>query len=315
MNQTKKMTQGAMMLAIVGALILIDRMSSYWFSELIVLIMPVVIIMYSGINDIKDGLLLSVGLIIISFLLGNLQFTYLIYVPVGIITGIAYSMGMKHNLDKRTLMFIAIATYVIGEILATFIIYPLIGFPIKTMIEEYRISLNSAGNLFGTNYEELFGLLGLDFASIIVLIFILSTIIIGAMEGLMIHLISVYLLKRFKIKDLGNINIWDIKPNPTLAYISFLSLFSTLFIRGFENETLYYVGMTISILGAIVLLYYGYLFLILYGTIVLHRNVGAFFVILAFVMPLLLTILMILGFLYGSGPLRRYLESRVENSL
>ena len=35
MNETKKLTQGAMLLAIIGALILIDRMSTFLFTELL----------------------------------------------------------------------------------------------------------------------------------------------------------------------------------------------------------------------------------------------------------------------------------------
>ena len=111
MNQTKKLTQGAMMLAIVGAMILIDRMSAYWFTEIVVLIVPIVVIMYGAMHTLKDGAMLSVGLLIISFLLGNFQFTYLIYVPVGIITGLFYVQGIHKNMDKRRLMLAAIITY------------------------------------------------------------------------------------------------------------------------------------------------------------------------------------------------------------
>ena len=98
MNQTKKLTQGAMMLAIVGALILIDRMTAFWFTELIVLIMPIVVIMYATMHTFKDGVMLCVGLLIISFLLGNFNMTYLIYVPIGIVTGLSYAWGVRRGM-------------------------------------------------------------------------------------------------------------------------------------------------------------------------------------------------------------------------
>ena len=60
-----------------------------------------------------------------------------------------------------------------------------------------------------------------------------------------------------------------------------------------------------------VLAYYGYLFVVLYGIIVLKRNIGSFFVLLSFVIPVLLALLVILGFLYGAGPLRTYLEKKM----
>ncbi|MBQ2137785.1 MAG: DUF2232 domain-containing protein [Erysipelotrichaceae bacterium] len=187
MNQTKKMTQGAMMLAITGALILIDRMTAYWFTEFVVLIMPIVLIMYATMHTLKDGVLLSVGLLIISFLLGNFQLTYLIYVPVGIVTGLVYAWGIKRGLDKRRLVLSAIVTYVIGELIATFIVYPLMGFPIKQMLAEYEAAFTSTSNFMGMDYASLFKAAGLDLSKLLVVIYIVSTIIMGAMEGVLIH--------------------------------------------------------------------------------------------------------------------------------
>lgn len=310
MNKTKKLTQGAMMLAIIGALIAIDRMSAYWFSELLVLMMPAVIIMYSSMYSMSDGFILSVGLLIISFLLGYFNLIYLVYVPIGIVTGLAYSYGVKKNLDKTSLMFIAMIVYVLGEIIATFIVSPLLGMPISTMMEEIKLSLSETGKIVGINYLDILTSMGFDISKLIIVIFIITVILMGIMEGFLIHLLSVFLLKRFKIKDLGTINLYDIKPNPILAYISFLSIFSVFFIRNIDNDILYYVLVTIAVLGAIVLLYYGYIFVLLFGVIVLKRNVGGLLMIIAFLVPGLLFGLIIIGFLYGTGPLRRYLEAK-----
>ena len=316
MNKTKKLTQGAMLLAIIGALIAIDRMSAYWFSELLVLMMPAVIIIYSSMYSLSDGFILSVGLLIISFLLGNFNLVYMVYVPIGIIVGLAYSYGVQRNLDKTSLMFIAMAVYVIGEIVAVFLISPLLGIPVSTMMEEIRLSVVETSNVYtkllGINFLDILSSMGFDLSKTIIIMFIVSVILMGIMEGFLIHLISVFLLKRFKIKDLGSINIYDIKPNPVVAYVSFLSLFSLFFIRYIKNDVLYYIVVTISILGAIVLLYYGYLFVILYGVIVLKRNVGGLLMLMAFLVPGLFLVLVVVGFLYGAGPLRRYIESKAK---
>lgn len=312
MNQTKKLTQGAMMLAIVGALILIDRMSAYWFSELIVLIMPVIIIMYTAMHSFNDGLVLSVGMAIISFLLGNFRFIYLIYVPVGILTAIAYSYGLSKKFDKRTLLFIAILVYVVGEVIATFIIYPLLGFPINQMIEEFRVALGQSGSLIGFDYASFFSLAGLDFTKIILIIYIITTIFMGAMEGVLIHILTIFILRRFKILDLGNTNIFDLKPNKILSYICMLALFSIFLLSKIENEIVYYIVVTIAIIASMILMYYGYLFVILFGVMVLKRNVGSFFVLLAVFFPPLFVVLVFLGFLYGAGPLRKYLEGKAQ---
>ncbi|MBO7677922.1 MAG: DUF2232 domain-containing protein [Erysipelotrichaceae bacterium] len=312
MNQTKKITQGAMMLAIMGALIIIDRMTGYFFDYFIVLIVPMIIILYSSMNTLKDGMILSVGIMIIAFLLGNFQFTYLIYVPVGIFTGIAYAYGVSKNLDKRSLMIIAVVTYVIGEVVATFVVYPLLGFPVAEMLEQYRIALNEASGIAGINYSEIFSMAGFDFVKMIGIVYVISIILTGAMEGFLIHILSVAFLKRFKIKDLGRTNIWEVKENPPLAYISLLASSLIYVTRYTDNEVLYYVCTIASIFGTIVLFYYGYIFLILFGSMVLRRNIGAFAILIAFFIPSLIIVIIILGFLYASGPLRKYLERKVE---
>jgi len=312
MNKTKKLTQGAMMLAITGALILIDRMIAYMFTELVVLIAPVVIIIYGTIHSLKDAAILSVGMLIISFLLGNFQLIYLIYIPVGIITALIYIYGIRKNRDKRTLMLSAICTYIIGEIVASFLVYPLLGFPIATMISEYKIAMNEV-SVLGMDYSSIFSSIGLDFDNIIVILYVISTILIGAMEGVLIHLLSVFLLKRFKIKDLGTTSLWDLKPNPVIAYISFLCLFLIFISRYINNETFYYISIVLAIFSAMILFYYGYLFVLLYGVIVLKRNVGPFYILLCLLFQPLLLAMLILGFLYATGPLRRYLESKMDN--
>ncbi len=313
MNKTKKLTQGAMMLAIVGAMILIDRMIAYMFTELIVLLMPVVIIMYSTMHSLKDGILLSVGMAIISFILGSLQFTYLIYVPVSIVTALIYSYGIQRNFDKRTLLFMGVATYVVGELIATFTVYPLLGIPLAQQLEEYKVAFNEMSSFSGMNYGEILAAAGLDLSNLLFIVYIISTIIMGVMEGLLIHILSIFLLKRFKIRDLGQSSLWDIKPNPTLAYLAMFGMFSLYFLKFVEqNGVLYNGAIILSILSAVVLMYYGYLFVMLFGMIVLHRNIGTFFILLSFFVPVLLMTLIIFGFLYGSGPLRNYLELKLR---
>lgn len=313
MNKTKKLTQGAMLLAILGALILIDRMTAYWFTEFVVLIAPIIIIIYIAMQSFKDGILLSVGVIIISFLLGNFQTTYLIYIPVGVITGLLYGFGVKKGLDKTTLLFIACVTYVVGEVISSYVIYPILGFPVAQMIEEFKLAFEQSGSITGFDYSSILASAGLQMDKLLVIIYLISTILMGAMEGILIHILSIFLLKRFKIVDLGRVNLWELKPNKVLAYISFLSLFTFFFKDKITNETLYYALITISILGFVVLLYYGYIFLTLYGAIVLRKNIGVVFVLISFIFPALLVTLVVLGFLYASGPLRGYLEGKVNS--
>ena len=91
MNKTKKLTTGAMLLAIVGALMLLDRQFSYLFDVYIVMMIPVVIIIYAAMYELKDGGILCVCLGILTFIIGSSSLNYVFYVPLGIIVGLGYS--------------------------------------------------------------------------------------------------------------------------------------------------------------------------------------------------------------------------------
>lgn len=309
MNKTKKLTQGAMMIAIVGALILMDRLLSNWFDTIIVLIAPVVIIMYSTMYSVKDGIFVSLGVLFVTFLFGSSDFIYLIFIPVGIVTATAYSYAISKNIDRRRALLVCMITYIIGEIVATFIIYPILGIPLIQQINEMKELMTQM------NYTQIFEMVGFSVDKLIAIAIVVSTILTGAMEGLLIHLLSVFLLLRFKIKNLGTINIWELKPNKVLSYISFVSMFSLFLDKRISNETLYYAIIIVTMIGAIVLIYYGYIFLILYGRIVLKKNIAPIVVLLCFFFLPTILIMVLLGFLYGSGPLRTYLEEKVENQV
>ena len=312
MNKTKKLTQGAMLLAILGALILIDRMIAYSFTEFVVLAVPVIIIMYSAMQSFKDGLVLSVGVLIIAFLLGNFQMLYVIYTPVGVLTGLVYAYAMNKGLDQTTLLFLACATYIVGEVIAAYVIYPLYGFPVAQLIEEYKTSLNGISSMGGMNYNDVFSSVGLDFNKLIVILFFIGTILTGAMEGFLIHLLAIFLLKRFKIKDIGKLSLWDIKPNKVVAYIAFLSTFSFFLKSYIPNENIFYALFALGIVGCVVLLYYGYLFICLYCAMVLRKNYAPFVILIGLFVPVIFILLIIAGFLYAAGPLRDFLEKKVK---
>lgn len=301
------------MLAILGALILIDRMTAYLFSTFIVLIAPLIIIIYSLMQSFKDGLILSVGVLIISFLLGDFELTYLIFIPVGIVVGLSYAYGAIKGVNRSTLALIAVITFVVGEVIASYVVYPILGFPVSQMIEEFKVSLDETSKLSGVDYLSLFNQSGINFDNMIVIIFLIATVLTGALEGLLVHILALFLLKRFKIKDLGRVNMLEIKPNKVVAYVSFLSMFVFFFRNKITNDTVLSVLLTISIIGIIILIYYGYMFVTLYGAIVLRRNLGGVCVILCLFFPVCLIAVVIMGFLYGAGPLRQYLENKVNS--
>lgn len=312
MNKTKKLTTGAMLLAIVGALMLINRQLSYMFEELIVMMAPVTIVIYSTMYDLKDGAILSISLLILGFLLGS-TYSYM-YLPISVIVGMGYSFGIKKNFDKKKLLIIAIFLFLLGEVIITFVVSPLLGIDIATQVSEMKVVYTDLMAKSGLGADPL-SQYGVSLNSMILVSLVLATLLVGVMEGLIIHILSMFLLYRFKIKTLNKGSILSFNLNPIVAYICFLSSFGLYFINRIDNETVKLVIIAASMIGMIILAYYGYIFVVMYAKLKTGKKSMSFLIVLIvlFTAPLSLIVLTILGFLYGAGPLKNLLAERGRN--
>jgi len=309
MNNTKKLTQGAMLLAIVGALMVIDRQFAYFFSDLLVLAMPVMIIFYSTKYEIRDGLILSVCLIILTLILGTLT-SYAI-LPISILVGIVYSYGLKKDFSKRKLLGLSIIIFIIGEVLTSFVVLPILGIDyVGTQMAVANETISQMDSLTGGLVSAY---MGKSINNILMFALIFTVILLGVLEGWIIHMFSILLLTRFKVKEIKVTNLLDFKMNKVLAYVCFLFVFGLAFLFSIDiqNDVLFYIVAGLSTTSSLILIYVGVLFIINYGVVVLNKNLTLLLVLfIIFFTPIVLLALIILGFLYGAGPLYDYLQRK-----
>ena len=308
MNKTKKLTTGAMLLAIIGAAMIIDRQLSYAFTNFIVLLVPIVIATYSTMYKVSDGILLCVGLLVFTVLFGSLT-TY-IYMPISIIVGVAVAVAIEKGFDRRKINFVAIITYTIAEILVVYAIMPLLGVSVSSQISSYIEAFNQMVKYSGmeTTINSLIG----NLSSLMAVMLVASTVLMGILEGFLTSLLTAFVLKRFNIKDIGLNSPLDIKMPVWLAYTLMILTCLYMFVSngGIENETIKYIVLALSAVASLILVYYGYFFVILYIR-KMKMKINIFLVILAIILllPLSYIILIVVVFLYVSGPLRKIIEN------
>lgn len=294
-----------MLLALLGAIMILDRLIAFAFDEFIFILLAEIIIIYSSLYTLRDGLILAFCSSVIILLFGSL-YSY-IYLPLGILAGLTYSYGIKKDLDRNRLVLILMPIFIIGEIIMTMVVLPMFGFNVYDEIMMMSSSLKEMLNQAG-----LLGLLEDIFNNIIIIVYIISILVLGILESILVHLFSIYLLKRFKIKDIKIVHLYSIKISKLYTYVSMAMTFLLFAINYVKaNTLLLYTCITLGILGSFSLAVVGYIFFIVYGSIVLGKNISLYVFLFGFIlMPYSLIILLIAGFLYGSGPLRSYIERK-----
>ena len=296
------------MLAIFGAFALINRTLGDFFEIFVMLSPAVLIIVYATMHNFSDGIYLAIGLLIISFIICGADIMYIVYVPISVFSGVIYSLAVKKNCNKKILLLISVASYVIGELLAFFVFFPIIDPAFNQAAnEELLTMLNQFFNL-GVNVPT----------KVITLAFIIGYIFMGISEGIMIHFFSVILFVKLKIKTLSDVSIFTVKPNKIISYVSMLIIIASLVLSNFniinidDNYALYVVLTILSLISIIVLWFYGYIYIVLYIRTVLKVKVSPLILFLLIMTGSILFV--IIGFLYGAGPLESVLERKARNN-
>lgn len=289
-----------MYLAIIGALMLLDKFLPGLLDVYIPIFVAVILIVYTTKYDYLDSLLLSASAFVVTLLFGNIYLV--IYDFIAIACGLIYGACAKRAMDKRLLCFVAMITFIIGEFIFTIFLLPLFG--ISDMQEMFDI-LKETFSSFNIAVTD----------TLLRSIYSMSIFFTGMIEGLLVHLLAVIVLAKLKIKVLASLSIENMKMPPIIGYICF-GLFAIMAIT--YNMALpvniSYVIMCVGMICALLLCAQGYIFAIIYGYIVHKRNMALMVIlIIIFLMPLSLIALVILGFLYATGPLDRYLKNKRGN--
>ena len=292
-----RITECAMYLAMIGALMLLDRLFAGIVSTYIPLAISVITIIYTTKYGLKDGLILALCVFILTFILGDILL--LIYDFIALSGGIAYGYFAKKGTDKRLLFGIITLDYVIGEFIIMALLMPLFGYD---TFAEVAAMVRSLGESLNVALSD----------DLIRAVYAFSIFTTGLFEAILVHMIAIITLKRLKIKVISSIALDKLRFTSVQAYILF-ALFALMVLSNYLDldDGIAFFIYCLGLLAGSALCAQGYIFCLVYGMIVLQRNITIFLVLMCIIfMPLSLVILILFGFLYASGPLGRYLDKK-----
>ena len=304
MKNTKEITTGAMLLAIFGAFLLIDRQFSFMLIEIIVLAAPVLIIVFGNMYNFKDGIIFSIALLLISFILSPSIYSYF-YIALGAIIGNVYNFLLHKGAKSMTLLLSTIILFIAADICYTFIVSPLL--LNETFEQELVLIKDAMTSAFPPEFISSISALGLSIDDLIKSVGLASFIIVGLMEGVIVHLVAIVLLKRFKINTpLSVKQLLTLKP--AFAYALFIGSSLLLFSSRVEDSMIASIFIAIGSICMFVLAYYGYIYFLMFFRARYNKNYSLFIILgIVFLFPFSVYILLFTGFLYGAGPLKKYL--------
>lgn len=250
MIKTKQISEGAMMIALISLLLIINRQMANVLENIIAWVIALPMLVYCVRYSWRASLLVFVSCLLMSLILAAP--TTIFYLFSALSTGLIYGYGVRKGWQNRVLLLLSVGMQMITMLLTVLVLSSIFGYNIN---EEFLTLFNLIQSVEGIG----------DSQSIVWLF--LGVIYIGSslLQGILIHVLAHMLLARLRIKARPLKQIWElVYPKwvgvfvviSWLAYMgSSLGLFSTN-IRSYILMV-YVIGSMIGISsGLLVILTY-----------------------------------------------------------
>lgn len=194
-SKTRAISEGAMMLALMAILLLADRQMAGFF-ELLLYFLSVPVVIYEVRHGTKMTIALSIAATIIAFMFST--FTGMFYTVTAILIGVVYGYGILKDWNNSRLLFFTILANILITYITVVLFASVFGYDLN---EEVRLMMEMVPNVT---------MPGLDMATIVLEIVVLSYLAIAFMQSVVTHLMSNLLLQRLKLKYRKMNTIYDV---------------------------------------------------------------------------------------------------------
>lgn len=212
LHKTRAISEGAMMLAIIGIVLLLNRQSANFFEALLYFV-SIPIVVYSARYSYHMGIVVSVSACILGFLFSTL--TTQVYLLFALSAGIMYAYGLEKQWKNAYLLFSQIGMQFILTIISVVLFASLFGYSMQEEVDMMQKILPTSESV--TYY--------------IWISVALSYVIISVLQAIVVHVGSLMMLKRLRLVSRELKPLTQIRMPKGVAYFTIISI---LIISGSE---------------------------------------------------------------------------------
>lgn len=298
-SKTRAISEGAMMLAITGMLLIMNRQFAGMF-ETLMFVLSVPITIYTVKYGMKMGITLSVSASLLSFMFATP--TSIFYLISSIVIGLAYAFGVLHNWKNGLLLFISVLGNLIVTIITVIIMGAIFGYDIEEEIRLFSELVPDVGSM--------------DLQSIVTVVVFLSYLGIAIMQAMITHMISIEMMKRFKIKVIQMKNAFDLqfpKWSAVIIVVSYILYFALSYIS--VDKMIMNIVIVIYCCAMLLAIIDGALTIICYLRLKRKGKGMIFLTLFACFLPVLQNVISIIGMFDIWEQFRRKMKEGVLNEI
>ena len=224
MNQNvRKITKGAMMVALIGVFMLIDRQFQGTFSSMFVFLLPLPMVYFGAKYGLRDSLMVLAAIIFVAFIFAS-PFAVFFFVAEAII-GLVYGCGIYQNVESKRLLLRTMVLGGLTELLAVVINVAIFGVSFDQLVLELRQTFDMMQKSMGLTVNT-----NVDINVLLRNVFFVSTLMLGVLEAIVTHISSRLLLKRLRMKVPESTPLYLYFPPKWIGYVALVGMFGYLYV-------------------------------------------------------------------------------------
>jgi uncharacterized protein YybS (DUF2232 family) len=285
-NNVKALTQGALMVALMGVFLVINRQSGELLEFYAAFLLPLPIIVYASQYGGKASIIPLISITMLSLMIGVP--TSVFTVLHASITGVLYGDSVyTHRSDRYLLSVITIAT-TLYYIFTTWILAGLFGVDLQMEATSIINFLQSQGFK---------AVLGMSLTQMVVYLIPNIVIFTAIMQSLLVHILARVLLNRLHIVLMPQVKLSDMIPPKFITWPLLGILIITSVVNVVKLDIPFIDIMNfLTITGLLVFIIYGLLFLVVWISANGWRILTLLVYVLLFILPfIMLPLLIVIG--------------------
>lgn len=290
-NQVRKLTEGAMMCALFGAVLMLDRQLAGMFEMYYLFVLPIPLALYGAKYGFKNCMVAAASILFLTLMIASP--TGIFYALMSVIVGTAYGSLVHKKVKNGILIAVTMCLTMLTEILCCLVFAAFFGYSIveeAALIKEtLEMAMGEAMHSVAQNLDKF-----------ILMVVVMSIVLTGVLEGVLVHMLSNILLKRMKIDvhSFKPLSQWSM---PRWAgYLCLAGYIMFAFANRIPvNENIQLVMMAVGMIGMGILDVYGYVACLVWGMVKYKRNISMMLILLCFLfMSIAPHVLAVFGFYY-----------------
>ncbi len=241
------------MLTFIAIFLIINLQTAGFVDVYASILIPLPIIFYHVKYGMKATIILSISSLILSLILGSTATIMTpFYLFTGLLIGIVYGYGVRKDKDNGWLIFFTFLITAISISIEMYVLAGIVGYDIIAEANEIiSILKDMEGIIVPINIEAL-----------VLSAFPLLILFTSFIQGVVVHLLSILLLRRLKIKTRKMTDLIKYKLPNWLGIISLMFIFAGVFIKPETMLETQWLAL-FSVIGQVILVVDAYVLIVL----------------------------------------------------